>query len=116
MLRLVLAGAAIALLAGCGGGSTNPFPNAKRVGVTVSASGFSPATVNAARGDSIVFTAADDHHAVTFFGSNLPANCCQSSGNLNTGQSSPAVIFIKSGSFQFRDDSIPAHTGVANIQ
>ncbi|HEX5409653.1 MAG TPA: hypothetical protein VFW89_07795 [Gemmatimonadaceae bacterium] len=118
MRRLLVAAAIMALTAGCGGSdSTGPeFPNAKRVTATVTQAGFSPDTVRLNVGDTLVFTAGDDHHSVSFYGSNLPAGCCASSGNLNSGQTSSPLVFLKSGNLQFRDDSIPADTGWAVVQ
>jgi plastocyanin len=117
MRRLFVAVAVVALAAGCGSDSTGPqFPNAKRVTATVTQAGFSPDTVHLNVGDTLVFTAGDDHHSVSFFGSNLPPGCCTSSGNLNTGETSTPLVFQKAGNLQFRDDSIPADTGLAMIQ
>jgi len=116
MRRLLVAVVVVALTAGCGSDSTGPqFPNAKRVTATVTQAGFSPDTVHLNIGDTLVFTAGDDHHSVSFYGSNLPAGCCASSGNLNSGQTSSPLVFLKSGNLQFRDDSIPADTGWAVI-
>lgn len=119
MRRSILAAAAVVLLVGCGSddstGPVNPNPNAKNYTITVKADAFDPSSLTVLIGDTVTWVVEDGagNHAVTFYDLPPSATVDSTSGPMSDTGAPPTkksvfTVFLKAGTYSFRDDSTDA--------
>ncbi|HEV7706151.1 MAG TPA: cupredoxin domain-containing protein [Gemmatimonadaceae bacterium] len=114
-VRLVLPVLAIAFAAACGSDSTGPTPPAHTAAISITNSGFDPASKTVQTNTLVTWTvtSGDDHHVIRFTGT-VPSGGNPNSSVLTTGQSA-STTFLQTGTYNYVDTLHTEHTGVVVV-
>jgi plastocyanin len=113
MRKVAFAVACTLLASACGGSSTGVKPT-QDFAVTVTNSGFSPATLTVPPNSRVTWTIAEGTHNITFT-QNVPNGGDPSSGE-KTAPASVSTVFLQTGTYPYSDADAPSHTGSIVVQ